>query len=172
MYIFLLVLLLLLMILLLILFYLYIIKPIIMSTSAVNRYHFQVNWGGTRLGFMEVSGLDIEIEAISYREGSSPEDHERKIPGLRKYSNITLKRGIVKGDNEFFEWVNTKQTGDIERRDVTISLLDESHSPIVTWKVKSAFPVHYYGPVLAANSGEVAIETLVLTHEGIRIETN
>lgn len=164
--------LLLLIIILFVLIFFLIIKPILMSTqNMLSRYHFQVQWGGTRIGFMEVSGLDIEIEAISYREGSSPEDSSRKLPGLRKFSNITLKRGIVAGDNEFFDWINTKRIGSIERRDVVISLLNEDHAPVVIWKLKNAFPVHYYGPVLLSNDGNPAVETLVLTHEGITIET-
>lgn len=161
---------LLLIVIVLLLIYFFIIKPLLMSQNILNRYHFSVEWGGTRIGFMEVSGLDIEIEAVSFREGSSPEDSFRKIPGLRKFSNITLKRGIVKGDNDFFEWINTKRIGSIERRDITISLLDGDHQPLVIWKIRNAFPVHYFGPVLAANDSDLAIETLVLTHEGISVE--
>ena len=141
-----------------------------MSQRIINRYHFSVEWGGSRIGFMEVSGLDIEIEAVSFREGSNPDDSFRKVPGLRKFSDIILKRGIVKGDNEFFTWINTKQIGTIERRDVRISLLNENHEPIVVWKVQNAFPVKYSGPVLEANGSDLAIETLVLTHEGISVE--
>ena len=68
-------------------------------------------------------------------------------------------------------WINTKQIGTIERRDVTISLLNEEHNPVVVWKVKNAFPIHYYGPVLAAGDSEIAVESLVLTHEGIVVES-
>jgi phage tail-like protein len=161
----------LLIIIILLLLYFFIIKPLLMSQNLLPRYHFKVEWGGTRIGFMEVSGLDIEIEVVSYREGSSPEDNARKLPGLRKYANITLKRGIVQGDNDFFNWINTKQIGAIERRDIIISLLKEDHSPAVMWKVKNAFPVHYYGPILTANDSEPAIETLVLAHEGIIVES-
>lgn len=152
------------------LIYFFIFKPLIMSQNALNRYHFSVDWGGTRIGFMEVSGLDIEIEAVSFRDGGSPDDSFRKMPGLRKYSDITLKREINTGDNEFFDWINTKQIGNIQRRDVTISLLNEQHNPVVVWKVNNAFPVHYYGPVLSSSDSRVAIETLVLTHEGIIVE--
>jgi phage tail-like protein len=162
---------LLLMVILSLLIYFFIIKPLLMSQNAMNRYHFRVDWGGTRIGFMEVSGLDIEIEAVSYRDGGSPDDYFRKMPGLRKYSDITLKREIIKGDNEFFSWINTKQIGNIERRDVTISLLNEQHNPVVVWRVNNAFPVHYYGPVLAAQDSRLAMETLVLTHEGITVES-
>ena len=143
-----------------------------MSQNALNRYHFSVTWGGTRIGFTEVSGLDIEVEAVTFREGSSPEDNFRKIPGLRKYSNITLKREIVTGDNEFFDWINTKNSGSIQRRNVTISLLDGEHEPVVTWKVKNAFPVNYFGPVLLSNDSGLATETLVITHEGIEVEVS
>jgi phage tail-like protein len=160
----------LLLVILILLIYFLIIKPLIMAQT-INRYHFSVQWGGTRIGFMEVSGLDIEIEAVNYRDGSSPEDSVRKVPGLRKFSNVTLKREIIKGDNEFFDWINTKQIGNIERRDVVISLLNESHAPVVVWRLERAFPVHYFGPLLSSNEGGLAMETLVLTHEGMTIET-
>ncbi|MBC6110390.1 phage tail protein [Pedobacter fastidiosus] len=140
-----------------------------MAGNSINRYHFSVDWGGSRIGFAEVSGLDIEIEAVSVRDGSSAADSGRKIPGIRKFSNITLKRGIIKGDNDFFNWINTKSVGNIERRDLTINLLDESHSPIFTWQVKSAFPVKYIGPILISNDSEIALETLELTHEGLTV---
>jgi phage tail-like protein len=141
-----------------------------MSQRVYNRYHFSVEWGGTRIGFTEVSGLDIEIEPVSFREGSNTDDSFRKVPGLRKFSDITLKRGIAKGDNEFFAWINTKQAGTIARRDIRITLLNENHEPVVVWKVQNAFPIKYAGPVLEANGSDIAIETLVLTHEGISVE--
>lgn len=150
--------------------YFFIIKPYFMSYNVINRYHFRVEWGGSRIGFAEVSGLDIEIEAVTFRDGNSPEDSFRKMPGLRKFSNITLKRAIERGDNEFFDWINSKQIGNIQRRNITISLLNEAHEPVVVWRVKNAFPVHYYGPVLTATDGNLAMETLILTHEGIIIE--
>ena len=135
-------------------------------------FHFQVNWGGTRVGFTEVSGLNIENDVVEYRDGSSPEYHSLKMPGIQKYTNIVLKRGIFKGDNEFFQWINTINMNEVERRDITIALLDEDHNPAVVWKVKNAWPVKYTGPVLKASGHEVAIESLELAHEGIIVETN
>ena len=134
-------------------------------------YHFQVEWGGTRLGFTEVSGLDIEIQVIEYREGSSPQYAAMKMPGIPKYSNITLKRGIVTGDNEFFDWLKTISLNQVERRDLTISLLNETHEPAMVWKAKNAFPVKIEGPTLKATENEVAIETLEVAHEGLTIES-
>lgn len=142
-----------------------------MTQKLLTRYHFTVEWGGQRIGFMEVSGLDIEIDTVTYREGSNPEPGFTKLPGLHKYSNITLKRGIVQGDNDFFSWINTATIGTVERRDVVISLLNEAHQPVSIWKIKNAFPVKYCGPLLDANCSEPAMETLVLTHEGISVES-
>jgi len=140
-----------------------------MPQNSINRYHFSVDWGGARIGFAEVSGLNIEIEVVSVRDGSSPIDSGKKVPGIRKFSNITLKRGIMKGDNDFFNWINTKSNGNIERRDLIINLLDEAHVPIFTWKVKSAFPIKYIGPILISDDSELALEMLELTHEGLTV---
>ena len=137
----------------------------------VSVFHFQVEWGGTRIGFTEVSGLTIELQTIDYREGSSLEYHVSKMPGIPQYSNITLKRGVFKADNEFFQWLNTVKKNNIERRDLTISLLNEEHEPVMVWKVKEAFPCKVEGPTLNSTGNEVAIETIELCHEGLAIET-
>ena len=155
-----------------ILIFVFIIKPFFMQQNIINHYHFTVEWGGTRISFTEVTGLDIEIEAIAYREGSSPEDSFIKMPGIRKFSDITLKRGIIKGDNDFFAWINTKRMDTIEKRDITISLLNSNHEPVVTWRARNAFPVKLAGPELNANGNDIAVETLVLTHEGLTVENN
>ena len=143
----------------------------IMSEYPYLNFHFQVEWGGTRLGFTEVSGLEIEHEIVEYREGASPVSSSKKMPGIRKYSNITLKRGIVKGDNEFFEWINTISMNQVERRDVIIKLLDGRHDPVRVWRIRNAWPVKFSGTDLKADSGEVAIESLELAHEGMTVET-
>ena len=142
-----------------------------MSEYPLPQFHFQVEWGGQRLGFSEVSGLNIEVQVIEYREGISPDYSAIKMPGIKKYSNITLKRGIVPKDNEFFDWLNTVSLNQVERRDLVISLLNENHEPVMVWKAKNAFPVKIEGPELNASANEVAIESLELTHEGLTIES-
>ncbi|HMS66340.1 MAG TPA: phage tail protein [Ignavibacteria bacterium] len=132
-------------------------------------YHFIVQWGGENVGFTEVTGLDIIIDVIEYRSGSSPVQSVTKMPGLIKYSNIILKRGIVKGDTDFYKWINTIRQSTVERRDIVISLLNENHEPVMTWKARNSFPVKYSGPDLNAKSSEVAIETLELAHEGLTL---
>ena len=138
----------------------------------LTNYHFTVNWGGANISFMEVSGLDINIDIIEYRSGANPVQSVTKLPGLVKYSNIILKRGIVRGDNDFFNWVNTVRQGNIERRDIVISLLNENHEPVMTWRARSAFPAKYSGPYFNAMCSDVAIEELELAHEGLTVETN
>lgn len=143
-----------------------------MADYPLPKFHFMVEWGGTRIGFTEVTGLSIENEVIEYREGSSPEYNKVKMPGLHKYGNITLKRGVFASDNSFFEWLNTVKLHTIERRDLIISLLNENHEPVVTYKVKNAWPVKIQAPDLKSDANEVAVETIELAHEGLVIENN
>lgn len=140
-----------------------------MANYPLPKFHFQVQWGGERVGFTEVTGLDIQVEAIEYREGSSPEYSKIKMPGMPKYSNITLKRGSMDGDSDFYKWINTTNLNTVERRDIIISLLNETHSPVVSWKAKNAFAVKVQASDLKADGNEVAIETLELAHEGLNI---
>jgi len=132
--------------------------------------HFKVDWGGNNIGFMEVSGLSIELDVVDYREGSSPESSVRKLPGLKKFSDVVLKRGIVKSDDDFYRWISTATFNQVERRDVTISLLNENHEPVVVWKIKNAFPFKLEYSPLNSNGSEVAIESLSLAHEGLTVE--
>lgn len=141
-----------------------------MAEYPLPAFHFQVDWGGSKLGFSEVSGLNIEQQVIEYRDGLSPEFSTIKMPGIRKYGNITLKRGIIKTDNEFFDWLNTTKMNIVERRDLTIKLLDEEHNPVMVWMVKNAWPTKIDAPSLKADGNEVAIESIEIAHEGIKIE--
>jgi phage tail-like protein len=133
-------------------------------------FHFTVDFRGKRAGFTEVTGLTQENQAIEYRDGDFREYSSIKMPGLRKFSNITLKRGILKGDNDFFTWLSTVKLNKVERRDLTISLLDETHAPVMTWKVMNAFPVKVEGPQLKASGNEVAIESIEIAHEGLELQ--
>ena len=140
-----------------------------MATYPLPKFHFQVQWGGVRIGFTEVTGLDMQVEAIEYREGSSPEYSKIKMPGMHKFSNITLKRGTIQGDSDFYKWINTINLTITERRDIIISLLNETHAPVMTWKAKNAFPIKVQASDLKSDGNEVAIETLELAHEGLNI---
>ncbi|GGB82356.1 phage tail protein [Dyadobacter sediminis] len=134
------------------------------------KFHFQVDWGGSKMAFTEVTGLDMEREIIEYREGSSKEYSKLKMPGLAKYSNITLKRGSFKGDNEFYKWWAENKLETVKRRDITISLLNEEHQPVISWKIKNAWPSKVQATELKSDDNSVAIETMEVVHEGITTE--
>ena len=133
--------------------------------------HFSVNWrdGNENVNFSEVSRLTVESEPIEYRSGNDITLTVRKIPGLKKYGNVTLKRGIVPSDNGFWVWWNTIQSGTVERRLVTISLLDEEHNPAMSWEISDAWPVKVEGPGFNSTGYEIAVETLEFAHEGMVI---
>lgn len=141
-----------------------------MANYPLPKFHFLVDWAGTRIGFTEVTGLTLETEVIEYREGNSPEYNKIKMPGLRKFGNITLKRGTFAGDNDYYKWFDTVKLNTIDRRNITITLLNEEHQPVVTWKIKSAWPVKIQSPDLKSDANEAAIESIEIAHEGFSIE--
>ncbi len=141
-----------------------------MKNYPLPNHHFQVEWGGTRIGFQEVSGLTLETEPIEYREGRSVVAEPMTLPGLKKYGDITLKRGVMAGDNEIFQWFSENTFGTTEQRDVTISLLNEEHEPVMVWKVSRAWIRKITGPTLDGQGNEVAIEEMTLSCEGISIQ--
>jgi phage tail-like protein len=108
---------------------------------------------------------------IEYREGSSKTYHNTKQQGLTKYSNITLKRGVFKGDFEFFQsWQKTFifQEATVKYcRNITIKLLDEQHSPILPWELLNAWPCRVKWGELSAMESSVLMEELEITHEGL-----
>jgi phage tail-like protein len=94
------------------------------------------------------------------------------MPGLHKVNNISLKRGISKADNDFFKWLSTISLNTVERRDLTIMLLNEKHEPVMVWKVLQAWPVKVEGPSLKSTGNEVAVESIELAHEGLSLENS
>jgi phage tail-like protein len=121
-------------------------------------------------GFSEVSGLASEIVYAEYRNGNDRENHVRKIPTLHKTGDVTLKRGVI-GDLRLFEWLKLVRDGTIDRRTVTIDLLDESRSPVCRWVLRDALPRTWTGPTLSGKGADVAIEELVLVAEQIDFDS-
>ena len=140
-----------------------------MTDYPLPKFHFQIDWSGAKIGFSEVTGLDVETEIIEYRDGASPEYSKLKMPGMQKFGNITMKRGVFKADNDYFDWWNKVKLNTIERRDLTISLLNEEHDPVMVWKVRNAWPTKVQSTDLKADGNEVAIESIELAHEGLTI---
>ncbi len=129
-------------------------------------YNFLVEIDGiTRAGFRECSGLDTSQDPIDYREGGEP-IHVRKLPGLVKYSNISLKRGIT-DDAELWNWRKTVMDGKVERKNGSIILLDDTGAEKLRWNFVEGWPSKWTGPTFNATGNEVAIEALEIAHEGV-----
>lgn len=134
------------------------------------KFHFKVEFeGGITAFFQEVSGLDTDTDVVEYRHGESPPIYTISMPGIKKSSVVTLKKGIFTGDVTFVNWINDIKLNTIERKTVTILLLDESGDPVMKWILLNAFPIQIQSTELNSTSSEVAVETLVLQHEGITI---
>ena len=135
------------------------------------KFYFSVDIGDfTDLPFQEVSGLDVETEVIEYRHGNSLTHSTIKMPGLMKYGDITLKKGVFADDNQFYDWISTISLNTYERLTVVIRLLDETGSPRMTWTLTNAFPKQVTPTDMNSQSSEAAIETMVLAHEGLTTE--
>ena len=116
-------------------------------------------------GFSEVSGFDASIDVIEYREGDMVQT-PMKIPGLKKYGNITLKQGLA-DSMVLYEWVIAGVNGAVDRKTITITLLDEEEAPAASWQVINAWPIKYTAPDFNATSSEIAIESIEIAHEGM-----
>ncbi|WP_274650177.1 phage tail protein [Paenibacillus humicola] len=128
------------------------------------RFRIEVE-GIQQAGFSEVSGFDASLDVIEYREGNEVIT-PRKLPGLAKYGNISLKWGAT-DSMDMYDWMQDCIQGTIERKTVTIVAIDEEGSDVATWQVIEAWPVKYTAPSFNGTGAEVAIELLELAHEGM-----
>jgi len=121
--------------------------------------------GIARAVFMECSGLDVGSPSIEYRQGSDPTT-VRKLPGLWKYSYISLKRGIT-DDAELWQWCKGAIDGRVERKNGSIIVRDGNGATKARWNFREGWPTNWTGPTLNSTGNEVAIETLDIAHEGL-----
>ena len=140
------------------------------------QFNFLVDLGtgqteGPDAGFQECSSISMSVDVIEYRNGNDKENNPRKLTGLTKASDVTLKRGII-GSLTLYNWINQIRNGDQGAvRTVTIQLQNEDHTAIVmTWKlVRARLIKHTSGP-LNAKGTDVAIEELTLAYERLELE--
>lgn len=137
---------------------------------ALTSFHFTIEWAGTQISAQEVTGLSLSTELIEYRAGDDPTFIKQKIPGLKSFDNINVKKGMFRGDTEFYEWYTDVQSNPQRRENIVINLLDEEHNPVMSWTIVNAYPIKISGPDLNAENNAVAIESLELAHEGITME--
>jgi len=136
-------------------------------SAPFHAFHFVIELDGIqRGGFREASGLDSSTDVVLYREGNDPLT-PRKLTGLNKYSNITLKWGSGP-DTELWQWRTKTVEGNTERKNGSICLLDVTGQEKVRWNFKLGWPVQWVGPSLNSTATDVAIETLVIAHEGVK----
>ena len=122
-------------------------------------------------GFQEVSGIGMEVTVAEYRNGNEKENSVRKITGLNKSTDVTLKRGVI-GSLNLYNWLNQIRNGDQGAlRNVTIQLQNEDHTAVVqTWKLLRARIIKHTSGPLNAKGTDVAMEELVLAYERLEME--
>jgi phage tail-like protein len=112
--------------------------------------------------FQEISGLDLESQVIEYRKGDSKDFSTIKMPGIKKTGSVTMKKGIFRSDNKFWDWF-----AQIKRVPMTISLLDEAGAATMVWTLANAWPTKITGTDMKADCGVVVVERLEVAHEGL-----
>jgi phage tail-like protein len=134
------------------------------------KFYFSVDIGSqTNLPFQEVSGLDTETQVIEYRAGNNKVFSTIKMPGIAKFGNVTMKKGIFVKDNNFFDMYSKISMNLIARVTVTIKLLDQGGAPTMVWTLANAWPTKITGTDLKSDGNEVAVETIEFAHEGLTI---
>ena len=139
------------------------------TTWPLPKFYFLVKGMPGDPVFQAVTGPESEAQVIEYRAGNSPIFAPIKMPGLQKVGNVTMKKGVYKGDNKFFEWFKEIKMNTVKRKPITISLLDENGDPAMTWTLLNAWPSKITATDLKAEGNEVAIETIEIVHEGLEI---
>lgn len=134
-----------------------------------SKFCFSVKIDDRKVLFQEAHGLDTEAEVIEYRAGNEKTFSTIKMPGIRKFGNVTLKKGVVANDGALYDWYESIEMNVIKRSTVTISLLDQSGAPSMAWTLTHAWPTKISGIDLKGDGNEIAIEVLELAHEGLAI---
>ncbi|HQR50278.1 MAG TPA: phage tail protein [Methylophilaceae bacterium] len=133
-------------------------------------FNFQVSLDARVIGgFSDVSGIGAATSYSEYREGTIPRDTSRKTAATQKYADVVLKRGLVDSAS-LSQWLEQGLKSGDSRRNLTITLLDEAGQPVAKFHLCNAQPQKWVGPTLAAKGGDVAMEELHLTHEGLSCE--
>lgn len=134
------------------------------------KFYFSVDLGDDKeVAFQEVTGLDKEIQPLEYRHSNNKLFSPIKMPGMVKYGNVTMKRGVFAKDNKFWDWMAETKMNTIKRRDVIIRLLDEAGKKTMQWTLRNAFPTKVNSTDLKSEGNEVAIDSLEIAYEELEI---
>jgi len=142
------------------------------SVWPLPKFYFSVDIGDQQnLTFQEVLGLDAETKVIEYRAGDNKRFSTATMPGIKKFGNVTLKKGAFVRDDKFWDWYSQIEMNTIKRVPVVIRLLDEKGNASMVWTLLNAWPTKITGADLKSDGNEVAVETLEIAHEGMTIKT-
>lgn len=140
------------------------------------QFNFLVDLGdgttdGPQAGFQEVSGIGMEVTVAEYRNGNEKENAVRKITGLNKSTDVTMKRGVI-GSLNLYQWLDQIRNGDQTAfRTVLVHMQNEDHSATVqTWKLLRARIIKHTSGPMNAKGTDVAMEELVLAYERLEME--
>ncbi len=140
------------------------------------QFNFLVDLGtgetdGPEAGFQECSAISMSVDVIEYRNGNEKENNPRKLTGLQKVSDVTLKRGVI-GSLNLYKWLDQIRNGDAAGlRTVVIYLQNEDHTAtVMTWKLLRARIIKHTSGPLNAKGTDVAMEELTLAYERLEIE--
>ncbi len=140
------------------------------------QFNFLVDLGtgvtdGPRAGFQECSEIGMSVDVIEYRNGNEKENSVRKLTGLARYPDVTLKRGVI-GSLDLYQWLDQIRNGDENAyRTVTVQLQNEDHTQVVqTWKLLRARIIKHVSGPFNAKCSDVAVEELTLAYERLDVE--
>ncbi len=146
-------------------------KAAIRTNYPLPAYQYSVDIGDDgQMNFQEVSGLTVEMDTITYKHGMSFKTGAIHMPAQTKEINLTLKKGVFRGDKALYTWITNTSLNANDKKDIKISLLDDEYNPVVTWLVINAFPKKMEtGGFNAANS-DASVETLELMADKLTVE--
>jgi phage tail-like protein len=142
------------------------------GTWPMPKFNFQVKWGKATMNFSEVSGLDAEAQIIKYRNQESKDFYPIKMPGIGKVNNVTLKRGVFVGDQNYWDWYSQVKLNSVTkgRETIQIELMNENGQRTMTWTLNNAYPTKITSTAMQSDANEAAIDTLEVAYETLVIK--
>lgn len=134
-----------------------------------SHFSYKIEWNGANLLFSEISSIKRKDRLFGTRHSGSKNFSKIKMPGMRKYTNIVLKRGTFKSDSGFQEWLEEVSNPDRKKSKLILQLVNEKNEILKTWFAKNSFPVKVQAPDLKAGANEVNIESIEITHDGLKL---
>jgi phage tail-like protein len=143
--------------------------PVRSQTSLIEKYYFRVTIQSMQFKFQEVAGLDMEAQPVESKKGSSPAFSTVKMPGIKKYGNVTLKKGAAPNTKIIADFLNSK-SGSIKPSNITIELLDEKGKTEIAWTLANARPSKIVKSPSKAGDKELLVESIEIVHEGMTVK--